>query len=55
MTNNDLTTTDSHNEIQPFFVRALENVREDVRDNTYIVEALRVLPVGGYRSAIGHL
>ena len=28
-------------------------VREDMRDNTYIVEAIRVLPVKGYRSAIG--
>lgn len=28
-------------------------VREDMRDNTYIMEAVRVLKVEGYRSAIG--
>ncbi|MBT2166899.1 MULTISPECIES: hypothetical protein [Bacillus] len=33
--------------------RALQNVREELYDNPYIEEALRVLPVGGYRSAIG--
>jgi len=40
-------------EIRPLFERALSNVRPDVADNPYIVEALRVLPVGGYRGAIG--
>lgn len=40
-------------EIRPLFERALANVRDEVADNPYIVEALRVLPVGGYRSAIG--
>jgi hypothetical protein len=39
--------------IEPLFRRALSHVREDVLDNPYIQEALRVLPVGGYRSAIG--
>ena len=34
--------------IQPFFERALANVREDVADNPYIIEALKVLTVGGY-------
>ena len=33
--------------------RCLGFVREDVRESPYIEEALRVLPVGGYRSAIG--
>ncbi len=33
--------------------RSILNVREDLQDNSYIEEALRVLPVGGYRSAIG--
>lgn len=28
-------------------------IREDIRDNPYIEETLRVLPVGGFRSAIG--
>lgn len=40
-------------ELVPLFQRALESVRDDMRDNPYILEALRVLPVGGYRSAIG--
>jgi len=39
--------------IAPFFERALANVREDVADNPYIREAIKVLGVGGYRSAIG--
>jgi len=38
----------------PLFERALTSVREDLRDNPYIQEALRVLPVRGYRSAIGN-
>ena len=33
--------------------KELANVREEVKDCTYIEEALRVLPVKGYRSAIG--
>ena len=49
---NALTTVDS-SEIVPFFERVITSVREDVRDNPYILETLRVLPVGGYRSAIG--
>ncbi len=40
-------------EIRPLFIRALANVRPDIADNPYIAEAVRVLPVGGYRSAIG--
>jgi hypothetical protein len=40
-------------EIVPLIERALSGVREDMRDNPYIQEALRVLPVRGYRSAIG--
>jgi hypothetical protein len=40
-------------EIRRLFERALANVRPDIGDNPYIIEALRVLPVGGYRSAIG--
>ncbi len=34
--------------------RAVMNVREDMRDNPYILEAIRVLPVQCYRSAIGN-
>ncbi len=37
----------------PLFERCLNSVRVDLRDNPYILEGLRVLPVGGYRSAIG--
>ena len=33
--------------------KTLDNVRDDIRNNPYIIEAIRVLPVGGYRSAIG--
>ena len=40
-------------EIRPLFEKALSSVREEVVDNPYIVEAIRVLQVGGYRSAIG--
>lgn len=39
--------------LEPIFRRAIENVREDMIDNPYLAEALRVLSVGGYRSAIG--
>lgn len=49
---NQLVTTSS-SEIVPLIERAVLNVREDMRDNPYVVEALRVLPVQGYRSAIG--
>jgi len=40
-------------ELSPMFQRCIGSVREDLRDNPYIAEAMRVLPVGGYRSAIG--
>jgi hypothetical protein len=41
--------------MQPFFERTLASVREDIADNPYIQETFKVLPVGGYRSAIGSL
>ena len=44
----------SDTDIFPLIERAVMNVREDMRDNPYILEALRVLPVQGYRSAIGN-
>jgi hypothetical protein len=44
-----------HSEVEPLISRSLELVREEMRDNPYIKEALRVLPVHGYRSAIGSL
>lgn len=40
-------------DISAAFAQALDAVREDIEDNSYLEEALRVLPVGGYRSAIG--
>lgn len=43
----------SEADIVPLISRSLESVREDMRGSPYIQEALRVLPVGGYRSAIG--
>ena len=44
-------TTDT--DIVPLIQRAVLNVREDLKDSPYILEALKVLPVQGYRSAIG--
>src|ERR1035437_5219343 len=41
--------------MQPFFERTLASVREDISDNPYVRETFKVLPVGGYRSAIGSL
>lgn len=35
------------------FKKTFSSIREDIIDNPYIEETLRVLPVGGYRSAIG--
>lgn len=35
------------------FKERLKFVRNDITDSSYIKEALKVLPVGGYRSAIG--
>jgi hypothetical protein len=39
--------------IVPLFAHASANVRPDAQDNQYLEEAMRVLPVGSYRSAIG--
>ena len=41
------------NEVTLLIKKSVLNVREDMQDNPYIQEAIRVLPVGGYRSAIG--
>jgi len=43
----------SEADFSTFFERCLSSVRPDLQDNPYIVEGLRVLPVRGYRSAIG--
>ncbi len=40
-------------EIVPIMQRSLMAVREELRDDPYIIEAIKVLQVGGYRSSIG--
>lgn len=35
------------------YKECLRHVREEIKDNPYIAEAIKVLPVGGFRSAIG--
>ncbi|MDL2294687.1 hypothetical protein LJC60_08710 [Ruminococcaceae bacterium OttesenSCG-928-D13] len=35
------------------FRTTCDQIREEMRDSPYIIETMRVLPVGGYRSAIG--
>ena len=49
----DELSTISNNDITQLIKRAVLQVRPDMQDNPYILEALKVLPVGGYRSAIG--
>jgi hypothetical protein len=46
-------TPDGQVEIVPIMERILLSVREELRDNPYIIEAVKVLQVGGYRSSIG--
>lgn len=40
-------------EMVPVLEKILLSVRDDMQDNPYIIEAVKVLPVQGYRSAIG--
>lgn len=47
------TLTINNSDIEVLFTKAIENVRPDMRDNPYIIEAIKVLEVGGYRSSIG--
>lgn len=49
---NDLTVKNDMT-FAPILQGIVENVRSDMRDNPYILEAIKVLPVQGYRSAIG--
>jgi len=49
----DLVVSVPESSLQPLFARTIANVRDDMLDSPYIVEAMRVLPVGGFRSAIG--
>lgn len=51
--NNIVIANSNDSAIEPFFERALANVRDDIADNPYIKEAIKVLTVGGHRSAIG--
>jgi len=48
---NELTQMET--DAQSLLTRSISNVRDEIADNPYIEEALRVIPVGGYRSAIG--
>lgn len=55
MSNNEIMVVipEGHAEIIPIMQRALTSVREELRDDPYIIEAIKVLQVGGYRSSIG--
>lgn len=46
---------ESSTEVERILKNKLSSVRNDLQDNAYIQEAMRVLPVGGYRSAIGSI
>lgn len=48
-----LITQPENPEVMNIIETTLLSVREELRNNPYIVEAIRVLPVCGYRSAIG--
>jgi hypothetical protein len=45
----------THEKMAELIEYTLDNVRDDMIENPYIIEALRVLPVKGYRSAIGNV
>ena len=45
----------THDKMALLIECALDNVRDDMIENPYIIESLRVLPVKGYRSAIGNV
>ena len=45
----------THDTMATLIERKLDSVRDDLIENPYIIEALRVLPVKGYRSAIGNV
>lgn len=42
-------------EASGLIVRTLGGVRDELRGDAYVAETMRVLPVGGYRSAIGSI
>lgn len=43
----------SDGEASGLVARAISTVRDELRDDPYVAEVMRVLPAGGYRSAIG--
>jgi len=45
----------THDKMAALIECTLDKVRDDMIENPYIIEALRVLPVKGYRSAIGNV
>jgi len=45
----------THDKMADLIERTLDHARDDLIENPYIIEALRVLPVKGYRSAIGNV
>ena len=49
----NVSLTFGETDVTPLFKRCLASVRDEMRDNPYVIEALKVLPAGGYRSAIG--
>ncbi len=54
MSQNELVVTlEGQTEMVPIMERALMSVREELRDDPYIIEAVKVLQVSGYRSSIG--
>lgn len=48
---NEIIVQNSNSSVQ--YEQICKMIREDMRDNPYIAETLKVLRVGGYRSAIG--
>jgi len=48
-----VTIPNEEKEILPIMSRSLSSVREELQDDPYIIEAINVLQVGGYRSSIG--
>lgn len=46
---------DESEEVIKIIRNSLSCIRNELYDNPYIIEAIKVLPVGGYRSAIGSL
>lgn len=45
----------THDKMADLIESTLGDVRDDMIENPYIIESLRVLPVRGYRSAIGNI